>query len=63
MRLVLDANVLASATIQKDYPYFIVDRFLPDPNFKLCISEELFAEFVAGLNREKFAKYPYNLRK
>jgi uncharacterized protein len=26
MRLILDTNVLVSALIQRNYPYFIVDR-------------------------------------
>ena len=58
MRLVLDTNVLVSANIQRGYPYFIVDHVFTDPNLKLCISEQLFAEYVEVLNREKFAKFP-----
>jgi putative PIN family toxin of toxin-antitoxin system len=58
MRLILDTNVLVSANIQRSYPYFIVDRVFADPNVKLCFSEELFAEYVEVLNREKFSKIP-----
>ena len=58
MRLILDTNVLVSANIQRSYPYFIVDRVFADPNFELCISDELFAEYVEVLNRDKFAKFP-----
>ncbi|MBO0932424.1 putative toxin-antitoxin system toxin component, PIN family [Fibrella aquatilis] len=57
MRLILDTNVLVSATIQRSYPYFIVDRVLTDPELVICISEQLFAEYVDVLNREKFAKF------
>lgn len=58
MRVILDTNVLVSATIQRSYPYFIVDRALADPSLELCISEVLFTEYVQVLNREKFAKFP-----
>lgn len=58
MRLILDTNVLVSANIQRSYPYFIVDRVFADPEFVLCISDQLFAEHVEVLNREKFAKFP-----
>jgi putative PIN family toxin of toxin-antitoxin system len=58
MRLILDTNVLVSANIQKSYPYFIVDRVFADPELVLCISDQLFAEYVEVLNREKFAKFP-----
>ena len=58
MRLILDTNVLVSANIQKSYPYFIVDRVFADLSLELCISDELFAEYVDVLNREKFSKFP-----
>jgi putative PIN family toxin of toxin-antitoxin system len=58
MRLILDTNVLVSASIQRGYPYFIVDRVFADPNLELCFSAELFTEYVDVLNREKFAKFP-----
>ena len=58
MRLILDTNVLVSANIQRSYPYLIVDRVFADLNLELCISDELFAEYVEVLNREKFAKFP-----
>ena len=58
MRLILDTNVLVSASIQRGYPYFIVDRVFADPNLELCFSADLFTEYVDVLNREKFAKFP-----
>ncbi len=58
MRLILDTNVLVSANIQRSYPYFIVDRAFADPNFEICFSVELFTEYIAVLNREKFARFP-----
>lgn len=58
MRLILDTNVLVSASIQRSYPYFIVDRCFADPDLELCISDKIFAEYVEVLNRDKFAKFP-----
>lgn len=58
MRIILDTNVLVSALIQRNYPYFIVDRVLADRNLQLCLSEQLFTEYVEVLKREKFSKFP-----
>lgn len=51
MRLILYTNVLVSANIQRRYPYFIVDGLFADLNIELCISDELFTEYVEVLNR------------
>ena len=58
MRLILDTNVLVSALIQRNFPYFIVDQILADDKLKLCLSEPIFAEYVEVLNREKFSRFP-----
>ena len=58
MRLILDTNVLVSALIQRSCPYFIVDQILADGRLKLCLSEQLFTEYIEVLNREKFSKFP-----
>ena len=57
MRIILDTNILVSALIQRNYPYFIVDSIFADAKFQTCISDELFAEYLDVLNREKFSKY------
>ena len=57
MRLILDTNVLVSALIQRSYPFFIVDRVLADTGFRLCLSNQLFAEYIDVLNREKFSRF------
>jgi len=57
MRLILDTNVLVSALIQHNYPYFIVDRVLADSSLQLCISEQLFTEYLDVLNRDKFSRF------
>jgi len=58
MRLILDTNVLVSALIQSNYPYFIVDRILADNTLQPCLSGQLFTEYVEVLDREKFRKFP-----
>ncbi len=58
MRLILDTNVLVSALIQKSFPYFIVDNILANKSLQLCISNQLFAEYINVLNREKFSRFP-----
>lgn len=58
MRLILDTNVLVSALIQRNYPYFIVDRILADDNLQLCLSDQLFSEYVEVLSRDKFSRFP-----
>lgn len=57
MRLILDTNVLVSALIQRSYPFFIVDSVFVDENLQLCISHQLFAEYLDVLNRDKFARF------
>jgi putative PIN family toxin of toxin-antitoxin system len=58
MRLILDTNVLVSALIQRNYPYFIVDRILQGYDLQLCLSAPFFTEYVEVLNREKFSRFP-----
>ena len=58
MRIILDTNVIVSALIQRNYPYFILDNILADNNLDLCISPKLFAEYLDVLNRNKFSRFP-----
>ena len=58
MRIILDTNVLVSALIQRNYPHFVVDSILADKNLWLCISDNLFAEYLNVLGREKFSRFP-----
>jgi putative PIN family toxin of toxin-antitoxin system len=57
-KVVVDTNVLVSALIQRSYPYLIINHFLTERKFQLCISPELFTEYYEVLNRKKFARYP-----
>jgi len=56
-RIVIDTNVLVSALIQKSYPYLIINQVISRNDLKLCLSDEIFSEYFAVLNRTKFSKY------
>lgn len=57
-RIIIDTNVLVSALIQRNYPYFIVYNYVFENLVEVCISIELFEEYLDVLNRPKFSKYP-----
>ena len=57
LRIILDTNVLVSALIQRSFPFLIVDRVFADSSLVLCLSDELFAEYVDVLNRPRFARF------
>jgi hypothetical protein len=57
-KIIIDTNVLVSALIQRGYPYFIVYNYVLENLVEICISEELFSEYLTVLNRPKFSKYP-----
>ena len=56
-KIILDTNVLVSALIQKNRPYFIVYNCLLEGFVDICISDDLFKEYLDVLNRPKFRKY------
>ena len=62
-RIIIDTNVLVSALIQRNYPYFIVYNYVFENLVEVCISKELFEEYLEVLNRPKFSKYPDFTRK
>jgi len=57
-RIIIDTNVLVSALIQRNYPFFIVYNYVFENLVELCISSDLFEEYLEVLNRPKFRKYP-----
>jgi uncharacterized protein len=57
-KVIIDTNIIISALIQHSYPYFIVHDYLFEGLIVLCISEDLFCEYLDVLNRPKFKKYP-----
>ena len=61
-RIIIDTNVLVSALIQRNYPNFIVYYYILGNLVEVCISSELFEEYLEVLNRPKFKKYPDFIR-
>jgi len=57
-KLIIDTNVLVSALIQRSYPNFIVYNYVLENLVDVCISDDLFKEYLDVLNRPKFNKYP-----
>ena len=55
---VIDTNVLVSALIQRSYPYHILNSVLTDPEIQICLSIDLFEEYIEVLNRPKFSRHP-----
>ena len=56
-KVVIDTNVIVSSLIQRSYPYQIINEFLFDKKFQLCISSQLMEEYFEVLSRPKFSKY------
>lgn len=62
-KVIIDTNVLVSALIQRNYPNFILYNYVLENLVELCMSDELFEEYLEVLNRPKFSKYPDFLNK
>jgi putative PIN family toxin of toxin-antitoxin system len=56
-KVVIDTNVIVSALIQRSYPHLIINKYIIEDKFQLCISDELMAEYYEVLARPKFAKF------
>ena len=56
-KIVIDTNVLVSALIQRSYPYLIINDFLSEEKFQLCVSNDLLREYYEVLARPKFARF------
>lgn len=57
-RIIIDTNVLVSALIQRNFPYYILNEIFANHDIELCVSDSLFQEYCDVLNRKKFAKFP-----
>ena len=56
-KIVLDTNVIVSALIQqKGYSALIVNDLVLSKKVKLCLSKEVWEEYIDVLNRDKFSK-------
>lgn len=56
-KIIIDTNVLVSSLIQRNYPYFILYNYVLENLVEICISDDLFKEYLEVLNRPKFSKY------
>ena len=57
-KIIIDTNVLVSALIQRNYPNFILYNCVLENHVMVCLSDDLFEEYLDVLNRQKFSKYP-----
>jgi putative PIN family toxin of toxin-antitoxin system len=51
-KLILDTNVIVSALISNAIPSKILYELVLTEKVKICLSEEVFAEYVEVLSRE-----------
>ena len=58
-KLILDTNVIVSALISNSIPTNILYELVLTKSVDTCLSEEIFAEYVEVLGREKFQKFPH----
>jgi hypothetical protein len=58
-KLVLDTNVIVSSLISHTIPSRILYELVLCQKVHSCLSDEIFAEYVEVMNREKFAKYTH----
>ncbi|MCU0426538.1 MAG: putative toxin-antitoxin system toxin component, PIN family [Candidatus Kapabacteria bacterium] len=56
-KLILDTNVLVSALIASSIPAKILYEVVLTRKVETCLSDEVFAEYVEVLNRDKFATF------
>ena len=56
-KLILDTNIIISALISNSIPTKILYELVLPQKVKTCLSDEIFSEYVAVINREKFTKY------
>jgi putative PIN family toxin of toxin-antitoxin system len=56
-KLILDTNVIVSALISSSFPTKILYELVLTKKVEICLSEEVFAEYIAVLNREKFSRF------
>jgi uncharacterized protein len=56
-KLILDTNVIVSALISSSIPTKILYELVLTQKVEICLSEEVLAEYVEVLNRDKFSKF------
>ena len=56
-KLILDTNVIISALISNSIPSRILYDLVLTQKVEICLSQEIFTEYVEVLNRDKFSKF------
>lgn len=56
-KLILDTNVIVSALISSSIPTRILYELVLTQKVEFCLSEEVLAEYIEVLNRNKFSNY------
>ncbi|RIV19917.1 putative toxin-antitoxin system toxin component, PIN family [Fibrisoma montanum] len=56
-KVILDTNVIVSALISNSIPTRILYELVLTKKVETCLSDEVFAEYIEVLNREKFARF------
>lgn len=52
-KLILDTNIIVSALISNSIPTKILYELVLPQKVKMCLSDEIFLEYVAVMNRER----------
>ncbi|MBK8807029.1 MAG: putative toxin-antitoxin system toxin component, PIN family [Bacteroidales bacterium] len=56
-KLIIDTNIIVLALISNSIPTRILYELVLTQKVKTCLSDEVFAEYIDVLNREKFTRY------
>ena len=56
-KLILDTNVIVSALISNSIPTQILYHLVLTKNVNICLSDDIFEEYIEVLARDRFAKY------
>ncbi|MBN1970254.1 MAG: putative toxin-antitoxin system toxin component, PIN family [Candidatus Delongbacteria bacterium] len=57
-RIIIDTNIIVSALISNSIPTKILYELVLREKVTTCLSNQIFAEYVDVLNREKFSRFP-----
>lgn len=57
-KLILDTNVIVSALISNLFPNKILYELVLKNKVKICLSDDIYTEYIDVLDRDKFRKFP-----
>lgn len=56
-KLIIDTNIIVSALISNSLPTKILYELVLAEKVEICLSKEVFTEYIEVLNRDKFSKF------